>query len=55
MSERNKNANQASTLGIYSRYLDTYIIPYFGNTRCDKLTVEMLQNFANKLLENDCR
>jgi integrase len=41
-----------STLGIYSRYIDTYIVPYFGNTRCDKLTAEVLQNFANKLLEN---
>ncbi|MDR0917794.1 MAG: site-specific integrase, partial [Oscillospiraceae bacterium] len=41
-----------STLGIYSRYLETYITPYFGNTRCDKLTADILQNFANRLIEN---
>jgi integrase len=41
-----------STIGIYSRYLETYISPHFGNTRCDRLTADVLQNFINKLLEN---
>jgi len=41
-----------STQASYQRYLDNYITPYFGNTRCDRLTPEMLQKFINKHVEN---
>jgi integrase len=41
-----------STIGIYSRYLEIYISPCFGNVCCGKLTIEIFQNFVNKLLEN---
>jgi len=39
-----------STLGIYRRYLDNYITPNFGKTRCDALTTERSQNFVNTLI-----
>jgi integrase len=41
-----------STLGIYRRYLENYIAPYFKNTRCDQLTVEMTQGFVDRQIEN---
>jgi len=39
-----------STLGVYRRYLDCYISPHFGKTRCDALTSELSQNFVNTLI-----
>lgn len=41
-----------STLGVYKRYLDIYIAPHFGKTRCKAMTTELSQDFVNKLLEN---
>jgi integrase len=41
-----------STLGIYRRYVGSYIAPYFKNTRCDQLTVEMTQGFVDSQIEN---
>jgi len=43
---------KSSTLGVYRRYLDRYISPYFGKMRCDALTAELSQAFVNRLLEN---
>jgi len=42
-----------STLGIYRRYLDSYISPHFGKTRCDALTTELSQHFVNVLIEKN--
>jgi len=43
-----------STLGIYRRYLESYIPPYFKNTPCDILTNKLAQMFVNKLItENE--
>jgi len=41
-----------STRGIYQRNLENHIAPYFGNTRCDKLTQEKMQGFIDSLIEN---
>lgn len=40
-----------STQATYSRYLKKRITPYFGNTRCDKITPELLQNFIENQVE----
>jgi integrase len=41
-----------STKGIYARYLENHIVPFFGNTQCDSLTPEMLQSFIDRQIEN---
>jgi integrase len=41
-----------STYGIYQRYIENYITPYFGNTRCDALSLETAQAFVNHQVEN---
>ena len=50
--EASKLRLKPSTLGVYGRYLDCYILPHFGNTRCDALTAELSQGFVNQLIEN---
>jgi integrase len=40
-----------STRGLYERYLDGYIGPYFGKTRCCKLSQKMLQDFVDRQTE----
>jgi len=41
-----------STQAAYQRYLDKHIAPYFGNTRCGRLTPEIMQDFVNRQVEN---
>jgi integrase len=41
-----------STLAVYRRYLENHIAPYFMNTRCDQLTVELTQGFVDSQIEN---
>jgi integrase len=41
-----------STYGIYQRYIENYITPYFGNTRCEALSLETAQGFVNQQVEN---
>jgi len=50
--ETSKLRLKPSTLGVYRRHLDCYILPYFGNMRCSALTAEISQGFVNKLIEN---
>lgn len=50
--ESAKNQIKPSTHGIYQRYLDNYISPYFGNTRCDWLTADIVQGFVDRQIEN---
>jgi integrase len=47
-----KHQIKPSTKGTYQRYLDNHIAPYFGNTHCDCLTPEMVQNFIDKQVES---
>jgi integrase len=47
-----KHQIKPSTQGAYQRYLNNHITPYFGNTRCDSLTPEMVQNFINTQAES---
>jgi len=47
-----KNQIKPSTYGIYQGYIERYISPFFGDTLCKKLTTEVLQGFADKLIEN---
>ena len=47
-----KRQIKPSTRATYQRYLDNRIVPYFGNTRCDRLTAEMLQDFINTQAES---
>jgi integrase len=46
-----KHTLKPSTHDVYERYFDNYISPYFGSTRCDRLTPELLQSFVDKQLE----
>jgi len=46
------NKLKPTTHGIYQRYIESYIAPYFENTICDKLTQGMIQSFVDRLLEN---
>jgi integrase len=41
-----------STYNIYQRYIENYITPFFGNTRCDTLSLETAQAFVNHQMEN---
>ncbi|GHU76131.1 site-specific integrase [Clostridia bacterium] len=41
-----------STYGIYQRYLDNYITPYFGTKRLGDITPEILQGFVDTQLKN---
>jgi integrase len=41
-----------STHGIYQRNLERYIVPYFGEMRCERLSTAMLQGFVDKQIEN---
>ena len=41
-----------STKDIYRRYIENHIEPYFGKTRCDKLTPDKLQSFIDKQMKN---
>ena len=41
-----------STYGVYLRYLENYITPYFKDIRCSQLTQEIIQGFVNRQLEN---
>jgi integrase len=41
-----------STQATYQRHLEKRIIPYFGNTRCDRLTSQLLQNFIDTQVES---
>ena len=50
--ENSKPRLKASTLGVYSRYLDCYIYPHFGKMLCTALTAELSQGFVNRLLES---
>jgi integrase len=47
-----KHQIKASTSDVYRRYLDKRIAPYFGDTACDRLSQEIMQGFANKLIED---
>jgi len=48
-----KHQIKPSTEGIYQRNLENHIAPYFGNTRCDKLTQGKMQGFIDSLIENE--
>jgi integrase len=39
-----------STAAIYKRYTDSYIVPFFGETTCDRLSQAQFQAFINKLV-----
>jgi integrase len=41
-----------STLGVYRRYLNNYITPYFEDVRCDRLTTAAIQKFIDTQLSN---
>jgi hypothetical protein len=41
-----------STLGVYRRYLESYISPHFDGSLYSELTTESAQVFINKLIEN---
>jgi integrase len=47
-----RNQVKVSTFGLYQRYLEKYISPHFMNIRCDQLTLEMTQDFVDRLLES---
>ena len=41
-----------STNGIYERYLQSYIAPFFGSMLCDQLSNGVMQDFTDKLIDN---
>ena len=41
-----------STHGVYERYLQNHIAPFFGNTLCGELNNEIMQDFTDKLINN---
>lgn len=43
---------KVSTHGLYQRYCESYISPYFKNTRCSQLTLEISQDFVDSMLRN---
>jgi integrase len=46
-----KNQIKLSTFGIYKHYIERYIVMYFGDMRCEQLTIEILQGFIDKQLD----
>ncbi|GHU95499.1 site-specific integrase [Clostridia bacterium] len=50
--ETAKKQIKPSTLGVYRRYLESYISPHFGNALCSAFTLETAQGFIDKLIEN---
>jgi integrase len=40
-----------STHDVYCRYIDNHIAPVLGDTRCDRLTAERVQGFADGLMD----
>ena len=40
-----------STYGVYERYLQTHIAPFFGDTLCSELSNEIMQEFADRLID----
>ena len=42
-----------STHGIYERYMQNHIVPFFGETLCSQLSNEVMQDFADRLKESE--
>ena len=42
-----------STYGVYERYLQNHIAPFFGDTLCCQLSNEIMQDFADRLIDGD--
>ena len=42
---------ELSTYGIYKRYIDLHIVTHFSDIQCGQLTVELLQEFIDKLID----
>ena len=40
-----------STHGIYERFMQNHIVPFFGDTLCSQLSYDVMQDFSKKLKE----
>ena len=47
-----RNKVKPSTQGVYKRYLDSYIEPYFKDTSCSQLAFVGVQSFVDKQFES---
>jgi integrase len=50
--ETGKQRLKPSTQATYRRFLNRQIAPHFGDTPCGKLTEQLAQDFANRLIES---
>jgi len=47
-----RNKVKPSTYGVYQRYLDCYIAPFFKDTNCSQLALTGVQSFVDKQFES---